>query len=118
MRISDLSSDVCSSDLVLPSCQDVTMARLPGLQTATLVSLFALAATPAAFGQTAGQTADTPAAATGPAVLPALKVEGQAPAEFADGPVDGFRATRPATGTKTDTNSEERRGGKEGVSTC
>src|SRR3546814_1033183 len=55
------------------------------------------------FRPTAGQTADTPAAATGPAVLPALKVEGQAPAEFADGPVDGYRATRSATGTKTDT---------------
>lgn len=88
------------------------MARLPGLQTATLVSLFALAAAvPAALGQTAGQTTETPAApsattssaTTGPAVLPALKVEGQAPAEFADGPVDGYRATRSATGTKTDT---------------
>ncbi|MFC3675592.1 TonB-dependent siderophore receptor [Ferrovibrio xuzhouensis] len=78
------------------------MARLPGLQTATLVSLFALAAAPAALGQ----TADTPAAppvTAGPAVLPALKVEGQAPAEFADGPVEGYRATRSATGTKTDT---------------
>jgi iron complex outermembrane receptor protein len=38
-----------------------------------------------------------------PAQLPAIKVEGQQAPETADGPVDGYRATRSATGTKTDT---------------
>lgn len=78
------------------------MTRLPLLPAATLLS--ALALVPAAFGQTAqGQDAtDSSGTITGPAVLPALKVEGQTP-EFADGPVQGYRATRSATGTKTDT---------------
>jgi iron complex outermembrane receptor protein len=38
-----------------------------------------------------------------PAQLPPIKVEGQQQEERADGPVDGYRATRSATGTKTDT---------------
>ncbi|MCW0233066.1 MAG: TonB-dependent siderophore receptor [Ferrovibrio sp.] len=42
-----------------------------------------------------------------PAQLPALQVEGQRPAEQADGPVEGYRATRSATGTKTDTPLKE-----------
>jgi len=64
---------------------------------ALLGGLGALPAMQIAWAQTA-----TPAAE--PAVpLPAISVEGQAQPERADGPVEGYRATRSATGTKTDT---------------
>ena len=46
----------------------------------------------------AGAVAQTPAA---DAVLPEIKVQDRA--ERADGPVDGYRATRSSTATKTDT---------------
>lgn len=44
-----------------------------------------------------------PAAGRGEATLPAVRVTGGAAAEVATGPVDGYRATRSQTGTKTDT---------------
>ena len=83
------------------------MARPSFLHAVTLVSALALAAVLASGAPALGQSTTTDpapdAGTTGPAVLPPLKVEGQAPAEFADGPVQGYRATRSATGTKTDT---------------
>ncbi|MFN4311557.1 MAG: TonB-dependent siderophore receptor [Ferrovibrio sp.] len=48
----------------------------------------------------AAQTAPTVDA---PTQLPSIQVEGQTVEETADGPVAGYRATRSATGTKTDT---------------
>lgn len=47
-----------------------------------------------AFAQTATDS---------PTQLPAIKVEGQQQEERADGPVDGYRATRTGTATRTDT---------------
>lgn len=64
------------------------------LATSAAIALM-FAPTPAAWAQTAGAA---------PTQLPAINVEGQAPAqERADGPVEGYRATRTGTATRTDT---------------
>ncbi|WP_341897823.1 TonB-dependent siderophore receptor [Ferrovibrio terrae] len=60
------------------------------------VAGFALFTAASALAQTASP--ESP-----PAQLPAITVEGQQVEERADGPVEGYRATRSATGTKTDT---------------
>ena len=56
-----------------------------------------------ANSQVAIEAAPAPAAGSGSTILPAIQVTGEAPQETADGPVQGYRATRSGTGTFTDT---------------
>jgi len=71
------------------------MAMRHTLLTTSAAIALLFAATPAAQAQTADAA---------PTQLPAISVEGQAPAqERADGPVEGYRATRTSTATRTDT---------------
>src|SRR3546814_3201277 len=81
MRISDWSSDVCSSDLLLDGTGLTYRFTNP-----TTVTLLAANS------------------GSGPAVLPPLAVEGsRTPAETALSPVDGYVARNAVTASKTDT---------------
>ena len=74
----------------------MAIRRLP----LSAVSLSLLSFAAPAWAQTSPET--LPAAQ-----LPAIQVEAERAAETADGPVEGYRATRSATGTKTDTPLKE-----------
>src|SRR3546814_15324756 len=90
MRISDWSSDVCSSDLI----QESDAARSSNLFLAS------------GGGSASASTAEQPAPPAVQAIIPPGAEAPARPFLRADGP------------RRTDSRSEERRVGKEGVRTC
>src|SRR5262249_39367400 len=82
-----------------------SMSRLQGSYTAeaALSQLLAGTGVTYRFATPTGVQLLTAPASTGSIAWPAVQVTGDVPQETADGPVEGYRATRSATGTFTDT---------------